>query len=56
MLYGTAYETAAGLALYAQRDAWMMAQFTALPEETQAKWLAEKEGDHEESMHAFFSF
>jgi len=27
MLYGTAYSTAAGVALYAQRDAWMMAQF-----------------------------
>ena len=56
MLYGMAHETAAGVALYMHADAWMMAQFMALPEETQKKWLAEKEGDHEESMHAYFGF
>ena len=56
MLYSTATSTAAGVMLYTQTDAWMMAQFMALPEETQEKWMAEKEGDHEEAMHAFFSF
>jgi len=56
MLSGTAYETAAGVALYTYRDAWMMAQFMALPKETQEKWLAENDGDHGESMHAFFGF
>ena len=34
MLYSTATSTAAGVMLYTQTDAWMMAQFMALPEET----------------------
>ena len=56
MLAGTAYETAASVLLYSHHDAWLTAQFMALPEDSQEEWLAEKEGDLEESMHAFFGF
>ena len=55
MLYGTAYETAAGVTLYMHHEAWMMAQFMALPEETQEKWIEENEGgEHEDNMRAYF--
>ena len=59
MLYGMVYETAAAVGLYMHTDSWMLAQFMAMPEETQEKWRKaenKKDGDHEVSMHAFFSF
>lgn len=48
MLAMTAYSTAAGVNLWMHSEAWMMAQFMALPEETQEKWMAEKEGKVED--------
>ena len=57
MLYATAYETAAGITLYMHSEAWMMAQYMALPEETQKKWREQNGDDHkEEAMQAYFSF
>ena len=55
MLWGTAYETAAGVTLYMHHDAWLMGQYMALPEETQKKWKEQNGGDHgEEAMRAYF--
>ena len=57
MIYATAQETAAGITLYMNHEAWMMAQWMALPEETQEKWMEDKEGgDHEMDMRAYFGF
>ena len=36
-------------------EAWMMAQWMALPEETQEKWREDKmSDDHEMDMRAYF--
>ena len=55
LLHVSASSTAAGVGLYIEHEAWMMAQFMALPKETQDKWMAEKEGKKGEgNMLALF--
>ena len=55
LLHVSAMSTAAGVSLYIEHEAWMMAQFMALPEETQDKWMKEKEGKKGEgNMLALF--
>ena len=49
MLARTAKETAAGFTLYMNHEAWMTAQWKAIPEET-------KSGDPEEDLRAYFGF
>ena len=48
MLRVTAHSTGAAMGLYMNHEAWMLAQFMALPEETQEKWMAEKEANEME--------
>ena len=56
MLYATAQETAAGITLYMNHEARMMAQWMALPEETQEKWMEDMGDDKEMDMRAYFGF